>query len=748
MGIFDFSTFLKKELSDIGDTGTGDISTQWIDMNSVLHTVRSRVSYIGKKKSGRVGAKSFNAYMEDYKSELDEQLSLIIRPEISMLGIFVDGVVPNAKIVEQRKRRYMNEEVGKTGAKLNCSSVAITPGTEMMMKIHGYIDLFITNKLGKICNKEKITVIYSSHLEPGEGEHKMMDEMKRRIEYLKKCTGKHLVVGNDNDFFLILPMLRINNIVLERRFETNTIIVSIDKYKNELSNRFYGLGRERLDDYCVLFSFLGNDFIPRSPALEYSFSFPSLLKAYQKNIVENGSRLVEYKEGDKDSLPEEKITFNWSSIFLLLSSFISSEETREKILIPLGLTKKKIENKRYFAEITLEDDLCVAASSLTGEFNIGIYKALWYRRALGPREGPSEELSRYTRNRLENMVYEYMRGIMWTFCYYSEGMDNVNTSWYYPYDYAPLLEELVIIGNNFNGSEIMKSIVDRENMMRPTILENLFLVIPPWYSGLIPSKLRWIMGINEELPSQIKDLFPKSIIVDSSVAGGIKRSPSTTFDHKMRHVALTGRIDIERVRDMLAKCIFHLTGHSANKEDKSRKKSMEKVLREISEMEDEIVENTVYEVDFSKRLEKKLKIVKKPGYRDSDIVPILGKTKLSEYRYRGKFIYMCKNKNSRKEDTDLIYNSPDLEEISEIKRRAVRRRILGGENRRDISGHGEMMDIIYEYNSWEHYPRSIPNRELLVTLEKERRSEQSDGIYQHKSYKKKNVSFRGIWDNK
>ena len=99
-----------------------------------------------------------------------------------LIYIAVDGVAPVAKINQQRKRRY--KSVIDNQIKYNLqrkyhiphneswSNIVITPGTEFMIKLDKALC-----KL-KASNKK---IMYSSYQEPGEGEHKILQYIKKNI---------------------------------------------------------------------------------------------------------------------------------------------------------------------------------------------------------------------------------------------------------------------------------------------------------------------------------------------------------------------------------------------------------------------------------------------------------------------------------------------------------------------------------------------------------------------------------------
>ena len=97
----------------------------------------------------------------------------IIRQVDPQVGVFlaIDGVVPMAKMRQQRLRRFksvwLQANTGEKKGEVRWDTNAITPGTLFMKKLH-------TGLENMIKQKGKRTWQLSSSDEPGEGEHKIM----------------------------------------------------------------------------------------------------------------------------------------------------------------------------------------------------------------------------------------------------------------------------------------------------------------------------------------------------------------------------------------------------------------------------------------------------------------------------------------------------------------------------------------------------------------------------------------------
>ena len=118
--------------------------------------------------------------------EYIEKLVSLVEPTEG-LYIAIDGVAPVAKIKQQRSRRFksvsdrqLKENILKKHKKPTeyfWNNSAITPGTDFMIRLHKMIINWIKNK------KDGLKYIYSSCYEPAEGEHKLLEFIRKNRKY-------------------------------------------------------------------------------------------------------------------------------------------------------------------------------------------------------------------------------------------------------------------------------------------------------------------------------------------------------------------------------------------------------------------------------------------------------------------------------------------------------------------------------------------------------------------------------------
>ncbi len=214
------------------------------DLNATIHDARADVF----KEKNKFGKKNHQSIIQNTLDELsklpEEELWELIfkatvdrvlfdlkyfRPQDTWIGA-VDGPAPHAKAQQQRSRREKSSRNASQIFDRNC----ITPGTNFMISLDKYIRDFLSK------NKELFppTIIYSSHLEPGEGEHKIVAYYKEDIiknSYSSKKSGVHVLIGLDADLIMLSLSSPLPNIYLARTAIGYPYdIVDIDLFRKDL----------------------------------------------------------------------------------------------------------------------------------------------------------------------------------------------------------------------------------------------------------------------------------------------------------------------------------------------------------------------------------------------------------------------------------------------------------------------------------------------------------------------------------
>ena len=208
-----------------------NVSSLAFDANGILHKVRGLVygdaENTSKEALQKIKEEDPEELLKRYYEELGKSFEHVIKTinPLDTLIIAIDGVAPMAKINQQRTRRErasMDQSSDETFDKN-----AITPGTPFMIKVDAYIQKWIKE------NRDMLptNVIYSSHLVPGEGEHKIMDYYRSGNIYNGYFKDNaHVLYGLDADLVMLSLISPLKNIFLMR--EDDYDIVSIEVIKH------------------------------------------------------------------------------------------------------------------------------------------------------------------------------------------------------------------------------------------------------------------------------------------------------------------------------------------------------------------------------------------------------------------------------------------------------------------------------------------------------------------------------------
>lgn len=233
-----------------------------------------------------------------YNKLWEKTLEIInnIKPEKTY--IFIDGVAPLAKVIQQRKRRYMSD-------KKEWDTNAITSGTPFMNDLL----VFIKQK----CLEFDIYLNGSDN--DGEGEHKI-------FYYINKnnLINDNIVIhGLDADLILLSLLSKCNNIYLMRENNNDINYISINNLKKLIYldwKEIFNNNADIIKSYVVLITLLGNDFIPNLLFINLYNDGINLIKnaAYNTNIIDkNNENIINIQDINnifKNLLENEKKNIN------------------------------------------------------------------------------------------------------------------------------------------------------------------------------------------------------------------------------------------------------------------------------------------------------------------------------------------------------------------------------------------------------------------------------------------------------
>jgi 5'-3' exoribonuclease 1 len=292
-----YGTWIKKQnfLNSILSKLPLNIYSLSIDFNSLIHEAAQFIYGYGEYDN--INRRRFIITQSKEQTEMElfikitELLSRIINKTspIEYIIISIDGVVPLAKMNQQRNRRYLSKlsKYGITTEELIdipilFDSSQISPGTEFMFRLDYYLKNWITQNLTILSNN----VIYSSHMEPGEGEHKILDIFKKTENLKYAPSGStHVIYGLDTDLIMLSLTLNISGLYLWKDTNYGNDVLYIDAFKFELGKKYQT--KTAISDFILIISLLGNDFLPHHPTLnDYERSINDIMNIYIKLSLE------------------------------------------------------------------------------------------------------------------------------------------------------------------------------------------------------------------------------------------------------------------------------------------------------------------------------------------------------------------------------------------------------------------------------------------------------------------------------
>jgi 5'-3' exoribonuclease 2 len=462
----------------------------WIDFNCmVYHCMRRPGARAYEGEDTRLAWE--NHLIEDVCGYVKKIVRYVEPSEQVFLGI--DGVVPMAKMRQQRLRRFKShwtasEEVriGKSEGGPRWDSNAITPGTFFMERLGAAL---------RGITVPGLRVVVSTADEPGEGEHKAMAGLRA-----SGARKSHVIYGLDADLIVLALLQDVEEMWLFREaVECGEVVFdgndeeyryfNVSALKKHLTA---GQDADYLLDYCLAMCFVGNDFLPHGLSVKLKDGgHDILLDVLDETRRQNGAMI-------------QNGAWNMDALRTMIGLFAAEEQgwvvkhcskkLGQRFSPARGTTPKEVAvdewNRtpvRLAEELALVDRLWKTQDHKTCVRLKEDWQRVYYDRWLGAT----------TERDVDRICGEYLRGLQWVLDYYTGRP--ICVEWCFPWFLPPLWSDLLRVAKKSAGIQAPPATTQ---FVQPQ--EQLALVLPLQSYWLIRSKqLR-------RVPSLVPELYPKS----------------------------------------------------------------------------------------------------------------------------------------------------------------------------------------------------------------------------------------------
>ena len=421
----------------------------------------------------------------------------------SEVFLSVDGVVPVAKIKQQRLRRFksawlVKEEVarGIRSAGDSWDTNAITPGTRFMEKLG--------KSLQDLCQRKGKGWTVSGADEPGEGEQKIMRLLRKRDP--ASYDGSVLVYGLDADLILLTLLNGVANgfpacyLMREDKefgqkemgLGNNFSYLSMNKLPELLWKDFASLSPDkkklRIQNYVCGMSLLGNDFLPHSLSVHVRDDGHEILSRHLVLMESEGKVLL-----DKDASGLQ--TVNLGCLKELLKAWADREENSI-----LQMIRKKRSMRNQVVQVDAEQVLQAMPLEWDVEREVVTYMKQddgKYRIEFLPCWKQVYAEKWLKGHSLNDLVNQYIYGVQWIYDYYT-GQREIPLTWMYPASLPPLWSDLVASMPNVTSPRQEQTAI----LLQPQQQLTMVLPLSSWYL-IRQARFR-------ALPAEYPQYFPKA----------------------------------------------------------------------------------------------------------------------------------------------------------------------------------------------------------------------------------------------
>ncbi|KAJ5573751.1 uncharacterized protein N7459_008178 [Penicillium hispanicum] len=300
----------------IAESRIPEFDSLYLDMNGIIHNCTHKDS---DSPTFRMTEEQMFIAIFNYIEHLFGK----IKPK-KLFFMAVDGVAPRAKMNQQRARRFRTaldaenakEKAIQQGLEMPkedpFDSNCITPGTEFMAKLTQQLKYFINKKISEDTDWQGVEIVLSGHEVPGEGEHKIMEYIRRaKAQPDYHPNVRHCLYGLDADLIMLGLLSHDPHFCLLREEVTfgrqvskkpkelehqNFYLLHLSMVREYLELEFQELEEEGalnfpfdmervIDDFILMAFFVGNDFLPNLPNLHINEGALALMFKIYKDVL-------------------------------------------------------------------------------------------------------------------------------------------------------------------------------------------------------------------------------------------------------------------------------------------------------------------------------------------------------------------------------------------------------------------------------------------------------------------------------
>ena len=507
MGVKQFYLWYSRKFADcLSKQPQYPIDNLALDLNGLFHPVAQKVYQYGNYAppmqflTRPVRPKAMIHLFRSITDKI-EYCRQVCRPRKRLI-LCVDGVAGMGKMNQQRQRRFRTAKSMET-TEQTFNPNAFTPGTKLMDHLTKYIDWYLRMMITYHPEWKNLEIIFSNEKVPGEGEHKIM-------QYIKKYgtqSESYCIYGLDADLMMLGMVLPVDKVIIAREADENVVqFVDVYTFRKEVLNIMrWSSGstadpsehfheKDAVHDFILMCFLVGNDFLPTMPSL---------------SIMEGGINLMMdlYRELGKKNGHLTRVNRNKNIDFRIKPLL--------EFFLRLGEREKELIEKKYKGVLKFHPDPLVIQNLDTDkQLNMEKLKQDYYHKNL-------------TGVSVTQLVSCYLDGMHWVLNYYVNSIPD--WMWFYPYLYAPFLSDFETVLQNY------KSPKHELHSHVPPFLQ-LLVVLPSSSSDLVPTELASLMTLET---SPLIQYYPKDFDVD--MAGkkqdweGIVLLPPIPIDEFVSH---------------------------------------------------------------------------------------------------------------------------------------------------------------------------------------------------------------------